>query len=165
MSDVTDTFYASKATIGYGAQLEVGDGASPEAFEAVADVISIQFGAMTTAVVDKTHLRSLAAHREKIAAIRDSGAFAIKCIYDPTHESQSKAGGGAGAFVSGGLLEMWINRVNKDFRIKLNNGSPATVLPFKGVITKYQPGQIVVDNKIELDIDITPVQDFSSALP
>lgn len=165
MADRTDTFYAGTGIHGYGAQLMVGDGASPETFQAVAQVTSITFGDMTTAVIDKTHLRSPAAHREKMAGLRDSGPFAIEGIWAPADESQSNTGGGSGSFVSGGLIAMWIARTEHNFKIVLNDGSPATEFPFGGIVTKFQPGQIGPDDKIMFSAEITPVQDFSSDLP
>ena len=78
MADVTDSFYAGDAFIGYGAQFKVGQGDSPETFVAVADIMEITFGDMTTNVIPKTHLRSPGRHHEKIATIRDSGPITIK---------------------------------------------------------------------------------------
>ena len=98
MANRTDTFYAADAIHGYGAQLKVGNGASPETFEAVALLRRITFGEMSTAVIDKTHLRSPAAHREKLMGLRDSGPFSIEGIYNPDEESLNNTGGGSGSF-------------------------------------------------------------------
>lgn len=165
MADVTDTFYAGEAFHGYGTQLMVGDGASPETFEAVADVLTITPGEMSTAVIDKTHLRSPAAHREKLAGLRDSGPFTISGNWRPKHESQNNAGGGSGSFTGGGLLAFWIDRQERNFKIVCSDGSPATEFPFAGFVSKFQPGEIGVDDKVNFTAEITPIQDFSSALP
>lgn len=165
MSDVTDTFYASDGFHGYGSQLEVGDGASPESFEAIAFIESITPGEMTTAVIDKTHLRSPEAHREKLAGLRDSGAFTIMGHWVPTNESQSNAGGGSGSFASGGLMFLWRTRAEKNFKIVLSDGSPGTEWPFRGVVTRFQPGEIGPDDKVNFTCEITPLQDFSADLP
>jgi len=165
MADRTDTFYAADAIHGYGAQILVGDGASPETFQAVAQIRRITFGDMSTAVIDKTHLRSPAAHREKLMGLRDSGPFSIEGIYDPNDESISNTGGGSGSFVSGGLLAMWIARSEHNFVLRLNDGSPATELPFRGSVSKFQPGEVGADDLITFTAEITPLQDFSSDLP
>jgi len=165
MADRTDTFYAADAIHGYGAQLEVGDGTSPEVFEAIAQILSITPGEMTTAVIDKTHLRSPEAHREKLAGIRDSGPFTLQGTWAPAEQSQSNAGGGTGAFASGGLVAMWRNRTEHNFKIVLNDGSPATEWPFRGVVTRFQPGEIGIDDKINFTAEVTPLQDFSADLP
>lgn len=156
--DVTDTYYPAEGSFhGYGTQLMVGDGTSPENFEAVAEVKSITFGDMTTAVFDRTHLRSPDAHREKLAGLRDSGPFQLSCNWRPKHESQNNQGGGSGAFAAGGLLYMWINRLTKNFKIVLSDESPATEVPFAGVITKFQPGQVGADGGVDLSVEITPL--------
>ena len=78
MADVTDTYYPGEAFTGYGVQLLVGQGgASPETFVAIADLETITPGDMSTTVIEKTHLRSPEAHKEKMAGLRDSGAFAL----------------------------------------------------------------------------------------
>lgn len=242
--DVTDTYYAGAAIHGYGAQLLVDVGGA--SFIGVADVTSITPGEMTTAVIDKTHLRSPAAHREKLAGIRDSGPFTLEGNWRPTHGSHSNAGGDG--FPDGGLLMLWRTRAETDFKIVVPlltieqiaaltpisltgvvqaagvatatagaahgltsgmivviagatpaayNGShvvtvtsateftfpiaaattsPATGTitatptgtlewPFRGTVTRYQPGAITVDDKINFTADITPLQDSSADLP
>lgn len=169
MANLSDTFYAAEGKFhGYGAQLKVGSGDvgdSPQTYEAIAEITSISFGDMTTAVYDRTHLRSPEAHREKAAALRDSGAFTLVGNYRPDHESQSNAGGGSGSFTSGGLLALWRNRTEKDFIITIPYGSPEIELPFAGVVTKFQPGEIGVDDGVGFTAEITPLRDFSAALP
>ena len=165
MADVTNTFYAGDAFHGYGTQLKVGDGASPEGFDAIADVISITPGEMSTAVIEKTHLRSPAAHREKLAGLRDSGPFTLNMNWRPKHESQSNAGGGSGSFSGGGLLSFWVDRIVRNWQIECSDGSPATVFEFSGFVSKFQPGEIGVDDKVNITVEITPTQDFSAGLP
>ena len=163
--DVTNTYYPSEGFNGYGSQLMVGDGASPEVFEAIAFIDTITPGDMNTAVIDRTHLRSPEAHREKLLGLRDSGPFTLKGTWVPLHRSQSNVGGGTGAFASGGLLAIWRNRLTKNFKIVLSDGSPATEWPFTGGVTKFQPGEISGENKVDFTAEITPLQDFSASLP
>lgn len=166
MSDVTDTYYEGEAIHGYGTQLLVGDGSSPEEFTAVADVISITPGTMETAVIEKTHLRSPEAHREKLLGMRDSGPFVVELNWRPRHESQNNAGGGSGAFASGGLIAIWRERQEKNYIIQIIDGvSPPLEWPFAGGVTKFQPGGINVDDKIGATVEITPLRDFSAELP
>lgn len=164
-TDVTDLYYEGQAFHGYGSQLMVGDGASPEVFEAIADVLSITPGDMSTAVIEKTHLRSPEAHREKLAGLRDSGPFTISGNWRPGHRSQSNAGGGSGAFASGGLIGLWRARTTHNFKIVLSDGSPATEWPFTGFVSKFQPGEIGPDDKVSFTAEITPASDFSADLP
>jgi Lambda phage tail tube protein, TTP len=164
MSDVTDLYYPGEAFTGYGVQLLVGQGgASPEAYVAIADLESITPGEMSTNVIEKTHLRSPEAHREKLAGLRDSGPFALAGNWRPTHGSQSNAGGDG--FTDGGLIYLWRTRKEANFKITLTDGSPGTEWPFRGVVTKFQPGEIVGDNKVGFTAEITPLGDFSADLP
>jgi hypothetical protein len=165
MADRTSQFYNSEGIHGYGAQWLIGDGTSPQNYQAVAYVKTITPGDMTTEVIDITHLRSPEAHREKMAGLRDSGAFAMQCMWAPNDESQSNAGGGVTAFQAGGLVALWRSREARDMVIVLNDGSPATNWPFRGIITKFQPGEIGEDGAIMLDVEVTPVADFSALLP
>lgn len=162
MADVTGTYYASESSVGYGVELLVGYGASPQDFEAVPFVKSITPGEMTTAVIDRTHLRSPNRHREKIAGIRDSGAWVIEMAYVPKHESQSSAGGGSGAFQDGGIINWWIESLEKNWRIILADGSPETVVPVRGFISRFQIGSITLENEVLVTMEITPMEDFSA---
>lgn len=168
MSDRTDTFYAAEGAIhGYGAQIEVGDGSSPETFEAVATVVSITPGEMATKDIDRTHLRSPDAHREHMPAMRDSGAFTCEMIWLPEEQSQSNAGGGSGPFVAGGLIAMWRERQTHNFRIVLfRPGSPAFLTwPFRGYVSRFQPGEIGVDDKINATVEFRPTEAYDADLP
>lgn len=165
MANVTDTFYEGEAFHGWGSQLMVGDGASPENFEAIADITSITPGAISTAVIEKTHLRVANAHRTKLAGLRDSGPFTITGNWRPSHESQSRAGGGSGSFTSGGLLKFSIDRKARNFKIVLSDGSPGTEWPFRGIVTSFQPGEIGPDDKVSFTAEITPVSDYTANLP
>jgi hypothetical protein len=164
MADVTDTYYPGEAFTGYGVQLLVGQGGtSPDTYAAVADLESITPGDMTTNVIDKTHLRSPEAHTEKLAGLRSSGPFALVGNWRPTHGSQSNAGGDG--FTGGGLIALWRTRAERNFKIVLTDGSPGTEWPFRGVVTKFQPGEITGDNKVTFSAEITPLSDNSAALP
>lgn len=167
MANVTDTYYAGDAFIGYGSQLLVGQGDSPETFVAIADIESITPGEMSTEVVKKTHLRSPEAHHEKLAAIRDSGPFKLKGNWRPLHGSQSNTtNSSADGFTGGGgLMFLWRTRAERNFKIVLSDGSPATEWPFRGTVTKFQPGEIGVGDKVPFEAEITPLSDFSASLP
>ena len=164
MGDVTGTYYPGEAFTGYGVQLLVGQGgASPEMYVAIADLETITPGDMSTTVIEKTHLRSPEAHKEKMAGLRDSGAFALAGNWRPTHGSQSNAGGDG--FKNGGLIALWRTRKECSFKIVLTDGSPGTEWPFRGVVTKFQPGEISGDAKVAFTAEITPLGDFSADLP
>lgn len=167
MADLTDTFYPAEGKFhGYGTQWLIGDGASPESFEAVAEVVNIAPGAMTTAVFDRTHLRSPNAHREKLLGLRDSGPFSMQLNYRPKHESQSYTGGGAGSFAAGGVLRFHVDRLIKNMKIVFTDESPATEMAFEGGVTNYQIGAASTEDGINLTVEVTPLDgSWHSALP
>jgi hypothetical protein len=167
MADRTDTFYALDAAIhGYGAQIMVGNGASPEVFEAIAAVNSITPGTMATADIQRTHLRSPDAHHEHMPGMRDSGPFTLTGTWIPTEQSQSNAGGGSGAFASGGLVALWRARTTHNFQIVLNDGSPGTAWPFRGYIAGFQPGSITIEDRvIDFTASVQPTEAYDADLP
>lgn len=169
MADITDLYYAGEAFIGYGAQLLVEQGTG--VFVAIPDVNSISFGDMTTGVIQKTHLRSPDRHHEKLATIRDSGAFVIEANYRPSHGAH-KHSGGDGFTAAKNLLVLWEEVTECNFKLILpvttsGDVSPAEgiELPFSGVITKYQIGQLQLEDKVPVTIEITPLQSYSGDLP
>ena len=165
MADVTGTYYAASddSIQGYGTQLEVGNGASPEVFEAIAAVTKITPGAMQTADIKTTHLRSPDAHEEHRAGIRDSSNFSVDCIWLPNSQSQSNAGGGSGAFSAGGVISMWRDRTNRNFRIVLPDGT--TMWPFRGYVSQFQPLEINNNDVIHATVGFMPSQAYDADLP
>ena len=165
MADVTDLLYAGEAMIGYGAQFLVGqDDGSPESFVAVPDVMSITPGDWTTGVIPKTHLRSPDRHHEKLATLRDSGAFVISGNYRPLHGAHQTEGGD-GFSATKNLPYLWTNVVENNFKIVLPEPgepvSPSTAgeaLTFAGVVTKYQIGNIELEGLISFTLEVTPLR-------
>lgn len=164
MANVTDTTYAGNAFVGYGAQIKVGQGDSPETFVAIPDIETITPGDMTTGVVDKTHLRSPGRHREKIATIRDSGAITLAGNYRPDHGAH-KSTGGDGFDAAHSLLTLWRTVAENNFEIELPEDAGSIVLPFRGTVTKYQIGALGIDSKTAFTCEITPLADYSAGLP
>jgi hypothetical protein len=240
MSDITNRYYPGEAITGYGAQLLVGQGTTPETYVAIADVMEITPGDMTTEVTDITHLRSPEAHREKKATLRDSGAFALSGNWRPRHGSQNNVGGDG---FNIGLIGLWRTRQERNFVLQVPTETPGTPipvtgivqaagvatvtstaahglttgdtvsmagaaqgeyngvktitvvtpttftyavatgtvtpatgtivatplesleLPFRGVVTKFQPGAVGLTEKVPFTAEITPLRDFSAALP
>lgn len=166
MADVTDTFYPAQSTLGFGTQWLIGNGESPEEFEAVPFVKRITPSGFQSSIIDVTHLRSPSRHREKRAGLRDTGAFSVELLWNPKHESQSNAGGGTGVFQNGGLLAWSISQEEKNMVLKsADDESPQTEMPFAGIITNYQIGEANEDGVIMLTVEVTPVRDFSAQLP
>lgn len=172
MSDVTDLYYASTGSIGYGAQLLVGQGDSPETFTAAPNVKSITLGDFSAGVVDVTHLRSPGRHREKRGTIRDSGPITAVLTYDKNHGAFKNDPGSPGdGFVTGHTL-LGLSRSLAENNFQLfepdtplpDGGSPAetgVTTPFRGMVTKYSISPLTIENEREVTIEITPLSDYS----
>jgi hypothetical protein len=165
MSNVTGTTYASEATIGYLAEWRIGmDNGSPETMVAVAQVATIQFGDMNAPVINKTHLRSPGRAHEKIATIRDLGPFTMTGQLNMKHGSHNNAGGD-GFLTPGGMIALHRGLVERNMEIELNDGSPETVLPFRGVINSLNLGQLTLEGIMEFTATVQPLQDYTADLP
>ncbi len=159
-ANVTDTLYAAgdDAIAGYGGQFMVGNGASPETFEAVAGVMKIGLPAQSSTDVKTTHLRSIGRHEEHRAGMRDTPAFTIDLIWLPQHYSQSVAGGGSGSFTNGGLAALAASGTNTNFKFVANDGSPATTLVIRGYVATFAPGEVNKDGVMMATCSIQPTQ-------
>lgn len=165
--DVTGEFYpvANDSIDGYGAELQVGDGATPEVFVSFAAVSKITPGAMNTADVKVTHLRSPDAHEEHKAGIRDSAAFSFEMVWLPTAPSQSNAGGGvAGPFTNGGLISFWRDRKNRNYQIKFSDAA-GTLWPFSGYCNQFQPLEINNGDVVRASAGVQPSKAYDADLP
>ena len=72
------------ADIGIGAKFKIGDGASSEAFTALADIISINPPSISRASIDATNHDSADRYQEFIPGLRDAGEVSIVLDYTDT---------------------------------------------------------------------------------
>jgi len=156
-TNVTDQFYgaADDAIAGYATQIEVGDGASPEVFEAIAVVTRIQPGAQTSTDVKTGHLRSPGRHEEHRSGMRDTAPMTIEGSYVPTTKSHSTAGGGTGAFTAGGLPYLAAQGTNHSFRVKFPGGQ---VYSMRGYIATFGIGEVTKDNVVTYTCTVQPTE-------
>lgn len=168
VDDVTGEFYpvADQSIDGYGAELQVGNGATPEVFTSFAGVTKITPGGMQTSDVKVTHLRSPDAHEEHKAGIRDSAAFSFELVWLPASVSQSNAGGGAvgGPFENGGLVSFWRDRKNRNYQIVFADQA-ATKWPFRGYCSQFQPLEINGGDVVRASAGIQPAKAYDADLP
>lgn len=175
MADRTGTFYAAETLAKYGinAELLVGDGASPENFEAIAGIRVITPGEKSTSDILTTHLRSPDRHAEHAPGRRDSGPIQFTAIWMPSEESQSNAGGGSGVFTDGGLFRLERTQERRNFLIRLygsdaEESSPEDVFdwgPFRAYVASLTPGQIVDNDVVLLNGSLQPTRDYNASLP
>jgi hypothetical protein len=158
MSDVTGTYYAAEDSIqGYGGQVEIGNGASPEVFEAIAAVKTLKFGETKTADVDRTHLRSLNAHKEHAPGMRDTSAFEITGPYLPTARSLTTAGGGSGAFSGGGLPALAAARTVHNFKVVCADTNTTTI-EFRAYVAGFSLSELQEDGTVMYTATFMPTQ-------
>ncbi len=83
----------SQATLGFGALLKMGDGASPEVFTTIAE--NVELGALgeTVNLVDVTHHESPDGRREYIAGLKDGDEFNFTANYIPANTTQNETAG------------------------------------------------------------------------
>lgn len=168
--DVTDEYYAIADSVlpGMGTQWLVGNGASPEVFEAVAGVVSFAAGSSPANKIPVTHLRSPGRTEESIAGMITMSAFTGQMRWLPTHQSQSYAGGGSGAFASGGLAKLKETGEIRTHKIKFvtTAGSPGLEMTFRGYVEDFSPAQdIVIDGVVGATVSVMPTAEYMSTLP
>lgn len=81
----------TSATIGYGTAFKRGDGASPEAFTALAEVIDLGGPEMSKDTVDATHMASPSRYREFISGLRDGGEVSVMVNFVPGNTTFANA--------------------------------------------------------------------------
>ena len=169
--DVTDTTYAIASAVipGMGTQWLIGDGASPETFEAVAGVVSFNAGNSPAADIPVTHLRSPGRTEENIAGLITLEPFSGMLRWLPTHRSQSYAGGGSGAFATGGLAKLKETGEARNMKLRFqdSSGSPSGLeMNFRGYIKDFAPAQnIEIEGVLGAIVSVKPSQEFMSTLP
>lgn len=84
---------ASTGKVGLGTVFKVGDGASPEVFTSVVNVVSINLSGRSVEEVDFTHLASDGGFREFRAGFKDPGEVQLTCHYNPTNATLNGTAG------------------------------------------------------------------------
>ena len=128
----------SNAISGVGTQFKRGDGASSEAFVAIAEVNQITGPSMTREQIDVTSLDSTGGYREYIAGFRDGGTVELNMNFTRTGYETLKDDFEADA--------------NVNYQICLAD-TDTTVLSFAGLVTDL-PMSIPTDDKITVDVTV-----------
>ena len=78
---------ASTGKTGGGITFEIGDGATPENFAAIANMTNIDISGRKVDEIDFTHLASTGGYRENRPGFKDAGAVSGTLHFDPTNTS------------------------------------------------------------------------------
>lgn len=131
------------ATIGLGTTLAYGNGATPEVFTTVAEVINISGPNMSRELPDATHLGSPNGYREFIGGLKDGGEVTLECNWIPGNATQDQ---------STGLLSIFDSGATKNWKVTLPT-TPTVTMTFAGVVSAFEP-DIPVDDKLGLSVTI-----------
>lgn len=116
--------------IGYGIHLARGDGASPEVFTNIAELVDLSPPAFSKDSVEATHTDSPDGFREFIPGLKDGGEFTATVNLIPGNATQGNASGGA-------LNDFRTETTSRNWRITFP-GSPAATWTFKAFITSFE---------------------------
>ncbi|MGE0362793.1 MAG: phage tail tube protein [Vicinamibacterales bacterium] len=163
--DVTGTYYQNDTDIGYGTELLVGQGTSPETWAAVKGVVEIKLGKLTAEKIRRTHLRSPNRAHEYTTGLADYDAISVKVNWDPNHGSQNAAGGTDGFLAGRGLLGLNISQVTANFKAVLQINASPFEWPFSGKVMGFDPPAINNEGLLEATFEIQPVSDYRGDLP
>jgi len=84
---------ASSAFWAYGSALQLGDGATSEAFTAIAEITEMLAFDMNRDVIDVTSHNSSDGYREKMPGLRDAGSLGIKANWLPNNVTHDETTG------------------------------------------------------------------------
>lgn len=124
---------STSAQLGLGTLLKRGDGASPEVFSTVLEVISIGDFGQENPLVKVTHMNSTA--EEYIYGIPDGVEIPVVVNYKPTDTTHI------------GLLADQSNKVTRNFKLVLPTGMGSLTFSFASLVRawklNFMPGDVI----------------------
>lgn len=127
----------SEAIWAYGSVLQAGDGGTPEAFTAVAEITKLTPPNMSRDSIEVTHTLSPSGYREFIAGWRDGGEVAYEANWLPTNASQDH---------ETGLHASFNDNVRHRWRIVVPD---VLYIEFSGFVTAHEP-DLPLENQANL---------------
>jgi len=124
---------ASAATAGIGTLLQIGDGASPEVFTTIAEVLDITGPGLTSDLVDITNMDSAGKWEESLPTILRSGEITFSVNFLPVNATQSS---------TSGLINDFENRTNRNFQLVFTD-SGTTTWSIAAYVTNVSPSMPV----------------------
>jgi len=120
---------------GFGVQFKTGDGASPEVFTPVAEVLSVSGPTINRDVIEATHTDSLNNYKEFLSGLTDGGEVTVTMNFLPGDGTQDEATGILGDFLVQTL---------RNYSIVFPT-SPAVTWTFSAFLTGYEPDSPIDD--------------------
>lgn len=114
---------ATNAFLTSGSYLQIGNGASPEVFSTISEVVSVGDFGLENPLINVTHLGSTA--QEYISGLPDGVSFDITVNYYPTDTSHVA------------LMSAATNRTKPNFKFAISS-SPIKTFSFAALVTAYK---------------------------
>lgn len=121
----------STGKTGRGVTIEIGDGQSPETFETVANVVSINNQGRTSEQIDFTTLATTGGFREYRQGFKDPGTVQCEYHIDPTNTTHQD------------ILTKWLS--GDTFTARINFTGAGWSKALQGTAFVQNPGDIQVD--------------------
>lgn len=121
----------TNAAIGFGSTFGIGDGADPETFTTVAEVVSITPPSLTRGSEEATHLESPDDYKEYIALLFDTGDASITFNFEPSETD---------------VIYTAFHDDGGNFEITFPNG---VAMRFTGFFTEYGQPELTPEGKME----------------
>jgi hypothetical protein len=132
---------STKAQTGYGTVLQRGDGATPENFNTVSEILTITPPEKKRDMKEATNMSSASATREYIAGLLDPGTVALDVNWAPGDAQHA------------GLLSDIDNGVLRNFKILLPPAVTSKVFSFAAFVDSFKPAT-PIDDKITATISL-----------
>lgn len=129
----------SAAFWAYGSTLQLGNGATPEVFMDIAEIIDLTPPNMSRDEIDVSNHDSSDGYKEYIPGWRDGGEVAVRANWLPTNTTHD---------ATTGMLASFNNDDAHNWRIVLPNN--LLTIPLRGFLTAFEP-----DLPIEEQGDLT----------
>lgn len=127
----------------FGTLLKMGDGASPEVFTTIAEVLDISGPSLALDTEETTSHSSTGGWEEFVATILRSGEVSFSVNYDPV---------GATHDASTGLISDMENRTLRNFQLVFPD-TGSTTWSFAAYVTGFEPGMPVA-GKLSADVSL-----------
>jgi hypothetical protein len=80
-----------------------------------------------------------------------------------SHGSHNNAGGDG--FTTGGIVAIHRNLEERNMEIEVADGSPHSVIEFRGVISKLDLGELSLEGIQKFTAEVQPLADWTEGLP
>lgn len=131
----------------FGTTIQYGDGNTPEAFTAIAELLDITGPSSTRDWIDMTNHQSTDGYEDGLGGIKRSPMMTLPCNWIPDDASHDGLTGMASLFDSG-------RRAN--FQVLLPD-SGTSMITFTGLAMKTGPTNLPVNGGAKAGFDIKPV--------